>query len=114
MLEEQHPDLRAVATASRTPIQVHFWTKLTKLLDNPAADPPAPDARAATSARLPAGISPAFQFRSNAGMGSLGRPRFVALVEWAGGWVCREAKTAAPQPATALGRQFDQTLGAIR
>jgi hypothetical protein len=33
-------------------------------------------------------------------MGSLGKPRFVALAEWAGGWVCREAKAVTP-PATA-------------
>jgi hypothetical protein len=33
-------------------------------------------------------------------MGSLGKPRYVALAEWAGGWVAREAKAATP-PATA-------------
>jgi hypothetical protein len=32
-------------------------------------------------------------------MGSLGKPRFVVLAEWAGGWVCREAKVLTP-PST--------------
>lgn len=99
VLEERHPELRAVATvAARDP--VHFWTKLTKLLDDPAVEPPA-DARAALVRALPAeGLTPAFRFRPKAGMGSLGRPRFVALAEWNGGQVCREAKALAP-PATA-------------
>ncbi len=99
VLEERHPDLRAVATAAaRDP--VHFWVKLTKLLDDPAVEPPA-DARATLVRDLPsAGLNPAFRFRAKAGMGSLGRPRFVAMAEWSGGRVCREAKAAAP-PATA-------------
>jgi hypothetical protein len=98
VLEERHPELRTVASAAeRDP--AHFWTKLTKLLDDPAAVPP-PDARAVLERDLPApGLNPAFRFRPKAGMGSLGRPRFVALTEWSGGWICREAKTAAP-PAT--------------
>ena len=33
-------------------------------------------------------------------MGSLGRPRYVALADWAGGWIAREAK-AVTAPATA-------------
>ena len=40
--------------------------------------------------------------RPKAGVGSLGRPRYVALAEWRGGWVCREVKATAP-PATAWG-----------
>jgi hypothetical protein len=31
-----------------------------------------------------------------AGLGSLGRPRFAALLSWRGGWVAREAKALAP------------------
>ena len=31
-----------------------------------------------------------------AGVGSLGRPRYVALAEWNGGLVAREAKAAVP------------------
>jgi hypothetical protein len=99
VLEESHPELRGMALAAeRDPAR--FWAKLTKLLDGPAAEPPA-DARAALTRDLPAdGLAPAFRFRAQAGMGSLGRPRFVALAEWRGGRVCREAKALAP-PATA-------------
>ena len=90
--------MRAVATTpARDPVE--SWAKLTNLLDEPAADPPA-DARAALARGLPAGgLNPAFRFRHKAGMGSLGRPRFVALAVWQGGRVCREAKATAP-PAT--------------
>jgi hypothetical protein len=98
VLEERHPDLRPMALAAeRDPL--HFWTKLTKLLDDPAVEPP-PDARAALLKELPSDeLTPAFRFRPKAGMGSLGRPRFVALAEWRGGRVCREAKAITP-PAT--------------
>jgi hypothetical protein len=99
VLEERHPHLRAMATAAeRDPPQ--FWEKLTKLLHDPPTDPP-PAARDALLRALPSkALVPAFRFRPGAGVGSLGRPRYVALAEWAGGWVCREAKAAAP-PATA-------------
>jgi hypothetical protein len=101
VLEERNPELRALALAADRPED--FWAKKTKLLDSPAADPPA-DARAALLRSLPAeGLNPAFRARAQAGMGSLGRPRFVALAEWRGGWVCREAKALAP-PATAWAR----------
>ena len=99
VLEEHHPHLRAVALAAdRDPPQ--FWAKLTKLLADPPADPP-PDARQALLGALPAeGLSPELRFRPRTGMGSLGKARYVALVEWRGGWVCREVKAATP-PASA-------------
>lgn len=99
VLEEQHPELLAVATAAdREPAA--FWGKMTKLLDLPPAHP-ADEARTALDAVLPAiNLQPQDRPRPKAGMGSLGRPRYVALAEWAGGWVCREAKATAP-PATA-------------
>jgi hypothetical protein len=85
--------------AEREP--VHFWDKLTALLADPAVDPPA-EARAALVATLPAQMqTPAFRVRSRAGVGSLGKPRYVAIIEWRGGWMCREAKAVTP-PATAF------------
>ncbi len=106
VLEERNTELRTMATASeRDP--VHFWAKLTKLLADPTADPP-PEAQAALLHNLPSdGLTPAFRFRSRTGMGSLGKPRYVALVEWAGGWICREAKSIAP-PATAWAAGVNQ------
>lgn len=97
VLEERHPELRAVAmSAEREPGK--FWRKLTKVLADATAHPPA-DARAGLLALLPPGAAPEYRHR-RAGLGSLGRPRYVALLHWCGGWVAREAKAAAP-PATA-------------
>lgn len=119
VLEEKHPELRAMAmTADREPEK--FWAKMTKLLDLPAAVPP-DGARDALEEDLPhAGLTLAFRLRSEAGVGSLGRPRYVALAECNGGWVCREAKATAP-PATAWGlstaakcRTAEAVRGAVR
>lgn len=98
VLEERHPHLRALAVAADHD-PVTFWEKMAKLAAGPAAVPP-PEARVALEAALPdAGLKIEFRARQ-AGIGSLGRARYVALTEWRGGQVCREAKAAAP-PATA-------------
>jgi hypothetical protein len=99
VLEEQHRKLRSLAMhADRDPTR--FWQKLTALLSEPPAEPPA-DARAALVRALPAdGKAAEFRFRPRTGMGSLGKPRYVALAEWNGAWIAREAKTLTP-PATA-------------
>ena len=34
--------------------------------------------------------------RRTAGMGSLGQQRFVAIANWKGGFICREAKAMVP------------------
>jgi hypothetical protein len=98
VLEERHAHLRALAmSADRSPPR--FWEKMTKLLaDSPTDLPPA--ALTAITRDLPAeGLDLAFRIRPRIGMGSLGKPRYVALAEWAGGWICREAKLITP-PAT--------------
>jgi hypothetical protein len=98
VLEEHHPVLRALAMSEeRDP--VHFWKKLTSLLDERPAEPP-PAAKDALHRYLPVeGLTAQIRFRPKTGMGSLGRPRYVALAEWAGGWVAREVKALCP-PAT--------------
>lgn len=94
VLEENNSELRAMATASeRDPIQ--YWEKLKKSLVVPETPPPA-EARAALLRDLPEGASAEIRFRRKAGMGSLGKPRYVALVDRCGGYVCREAKRIAP------------------
>lgn len=55
---------------------------------------PAP-ARHGLMEALPKGLAPEFA-RRRAGAGSLGRPRFVAIAEWHGGLVVREAKAQVP------------------
>jgi len=95
VLEECHPQLRTVATASERDPAV-FWKKLTKLLAHDAHAPPGP-AKTALLRELPARkLAVEFRFRPKVGLGSLGRPRFVALAQWMGGWVAREAKAVVP------------------
>ena len=45
-------------------------------------------------------MKPEFRLRPRVGMGSLEKPRYVLLAEWAGGWIAREAKAVTP-PSTA-------------
>lgn len=95
VLEECHSELRKMAMDKlRSPKR--FWSKLEPLLND---DPPGVpvDAIAALSNSLPQGGSPPdVRFRPKVGMGSLGKPRFVALSKLSGGWVCREAKKLTP------------------
>jgi hypothetical protein len=91
-LEERNAWLRRVAT-SELRDQVAFWTKMGALR---TARDPDPDAVGVLLAALPEPDLPARICRRVAGMGSLGRPRFVALAEWRGGGVAREAKATAP------------------
>lgn len=98
VLEENHAGLRGLAmTKRREPSR--FWKKLTRLLAEPAVKPP-PGARNLLVRDLPPsdGIVE-FRRRLQVGMGSLGKPRFVALLQSQGSWLAREAK-AATQPAT--------------
>ena len=69
-----------------------FWQDVDAL---PEADPPAL-VRSALRRRLPEGaIGLRFASRA-AGLGSLGRPRFVAVASWNSGRVVREAKAFVP------------------
>ncbi len=73
---------------------ITFWRRL---MQNPLCqDIPFPDARRVLEDRLPErGLT--YEVRQRrAGLGSLGRPRYVALVQWRGGAVAREVKRVAP------------------
>jgi hypothetical protein len=95
VLEERHPELRQLAYAQeRDPAR--FWKRLTRLLLAPPAAVPE-EARAALLRAWPVGGAACeIRFRPRAGMGSLGKPRFVALAEWEGAWLAREAKAVTP------------------
>lgn len=95
VLEERHSELRKLAMDKlRSPKR--FWSKLESLLNEAPPEVPA-EAVAALANSLPQGGSPPdVRFRSKVGMGSLGKPRFVALSKLSGGWVCREAKKMTP------------------
>jgi hypothetical protein len=93
VLEEEHQFLRKMALSElRDPHA--YWEKVTHLPRVRRAIPA--DAQAALEALMPeAGL----RFRvvtRQAGQGSLGRQRFVAIAKWQGGLIAREAKALAP------------------
>lgn len=100
VLEEKNVELRRMAMAEdRNPTV--FWKKLTKLIDDEPAEP-TDAARLALLSDLPEpNMRPAIRFRPRVGMGSLGKPRYVALIEWSGSWIAREVKATIP-PGTAF------------
>jgi uncharacterized protein (DUF2252 family) len=93
VLEEEYPWLRQVAvTTLRDP--EHFWKKLTSMQAVRGQIPVS--ATEALEQGLP---RPGLQYRvlhRVAGLGSLGRQRYVALADYQGGKVAREAKALAP------------------
>lgn len=100
VLEENNVELRELAMADdRNPTL--FWKRLVKLLDDPPAEPTEAAKLALLSDMPDTGLKPEIRFRPRVGMGSLGRPRFVALMPWAGSWIGREVKATIP-PGTAF------------
>jgi hypothetical protein len=99
VLEEANLELRAMAMQSdREPNK--FWRKFEKELSAPE-----PDLTEETKGLLLKGLPGAaketrFCSRDNVGMGSLGKPRYVALATYQGSLVAREAKALTP-PSTA-------------
>lgn len=96
VLAESHAWLRALALNElRDPVR--YWTKMNEL---PVIKEPIPaSAREALEHWLPKeGLSYQVVHRV-AGLGSLGRQRYVALADWGGSRVAREAKALAPSAA---------------
>jgi uncharacterized protein (DUF2252 family) len=92
VLEETHGWLRRVAMGElRHPTT--FWEKMNRLRTTPEIDR---GAAAAITAAMPARDLNIRFARRVAGLGSLGRPRFVGIASWQGGLVAREAKATAP------------------
>jgi hypothetical protein len=93
VLAENHEWLRAIAVSKlRDPIV--FWQKIDRLATVKGKIPE--NAREAIEHLLPERGMPYRLARRVAGLGSLGRPRFVAIAEWKGGRVAREAKALLP------------------
>ncbi len=103
-LAEDHPALRAMAIYRlKNPAQ--FWQKLDALPQMKKNAAPAGALKALRS-MMPEQDLPLRVAHRVAGMGSLGRQRFVAIGEWQGGQVAREAKAAAPSACVwALGEK---------
>lgn len=94
VLAEHHPALHAMAVY-RLKDPAPFWGKLCALAPLRKGGVP-PDAVKALRRLMPDPDLPPRIAHRVAGMGSLGRQRFVAIAEWQGGHVAREAKAAAP------------------
>jgi hypothetical protein len=91
VLAEHHTALRHMATA-RLHEPEQYWEKLRGLPERPGP----PGVMKAIERLMP---ERGLQWRTThriAGLGSLGRERYVALVEWHGGSLAREAKALAP------------------
>jgi hypothetical protein len=91
VLEETHGWLRDVATSELRHPTV-FWERISRLKLAPDIDRAA---AAAIARAMPPDVSIRYT-RRVAGLGSLGRPRFVGITDWRGGWLAREAKATAP------------------
>ena len=97
VLAERHQWLHDVAVNKlRDPRR--FWKAMQAL---PRPSRPAPDdAKRALAALLPDPRGARDVRHRTAGVGSLGRPRFVALAEWEGGCLAREVKACVRSAAT--------------
>jgi len=93
VLAERRRWLRHIAI-NRLRDPTEFWEALTAL-PNATGDVP----KATLRKVLPQGCRPPRIVLRIAGVGSLGRPRFVAIAECCGGWVAREAKSWVPSAA---------------
>ena len=93
VLAERHAWLRQIAV-NELKDPVKFWEGI---FENPRA-PNVPESMMRLLA-LPKGCSDIQMFRRQAGVGSLGRPRFVALVMYQGGLIAREGKALIPPAA---------------
>jgi hypothetical protein len=96
VLEGRHHWLRHAATAARHPAGA-YWDAMRRLPDVHRAFPPG--VRKALRATVPhPDLALSFKHRV-AGVGSLGRPRIVALAIWQGSFIAREAKAWVPSAA---------------
>ena len=95
VLMESHPGLRRMALQDlRQPAP--FWKRLEAKSTPLKSDPP-DSVRKAFAKILPDGAEPEYRvLKTPKGLGSLGRQRYLALVDWQGGRMAREAKAVAP------------------
>jgi hypothetical protein len=113
VLERDHLWLRDTFAADDK-MRSAFWSKLEAA---PEADDVTVGIRAALQKDMPPSCGPVRLAWRQAGVGSLGRPRFVALAEMGGAPVAREAKRLVPScwaPDSAAGADFDISRGRWR
>jgi len=99
VLAEEHAWLRGIA-AGILKDPVTYWQKLNGLAEIKTGVPET--ARNAIEHVLPVMGMPYVVKHRVAGLGNLGLPRYVALADWQGGTIAREAKALVPSPATCM------------
>jgi hypothetical protein len=93
VLAESHEWLRKIAVGVlREPGP--YWKKLDGLA---AVTEIVPESAVVALEHIMPRPAPAYTIKHRiAGLGSLGRPRYVALAQWSGGWIARETKALVP------------------
>jgi len=105
VLAEQEQKLGKLGVESFKP-PANFWEKLNRL---PAIRQPlAKDLKRALEKTLPKVGIEYKVVRRQAGLGSLGQERFVAIAMWEGGFIAREAKSTVPSACSWLSDQAGQ------
>jgi hypothetical protein len=94
VLAENETDLEQLGFQSLKPAP-DFWRKLQRHPPVRAGQLPR-EAGAAIQATFPESCTRYKVVRRRAGLGSLGQPRFVAIANWQGGCIAREAKACLP------------------
>jgi len=102
ILDDEHEWLRNAYNQNEKSAK-KFWDKLDQLPDF-ETDLPL-EARAALEATLPSKDLAYRIKRRQAGVGSLGRPRYTALTEWQGEHIARETKPLIPSAALWVNKQ---------
>jgi Uncharacterized protein conserved in bacteria (DUF2252) len=110
VLSERHRSLRDVALSdARDPTE--FWARMQAL---PPMKPLGPGVVAALERALPDCDAGYTVRRRVAGVGSLGRQRYVALAQHKGGWVAREAKAWLPSAVSGARRDRKPAVALMR
>src|SRR5262249_6196132 len=94
VLEDQYPDLRNLAIVKGKAAK-YEWDRIREDGEVKANGMPSALHDLLLTC-LPSGTASVRLYRRRAGLGSLGRQRYVAVGTWYGGLVAREAKAAAP------------------
>jgi len=100
VLEGEHPVLRDLAAISGATAAADWAALAAKPKSRPAAEGAGGMPAELLRRCLPDEATALRWFRRRAGLGSLGRPRFLVIAEWHGGLVAREAKATVPSAVT--------------
>ena len=119
VLAERAQNMERLGVAAIEPAE-NFWDKLAEVPEVPDREVPV-DARAALRKMFPPKTNYKIT-RRQAGMGSLGQPRFAAIAKYDGGYMAREVKAAVPSAMVWKAGQsghgenyYDRTIaGAVR